>query len=325
MSITPEEVKLVLPQAEFVRTISPSGTTEITKRIGIGGLTRSKFLTHAISVDMEGDITSPNLIKALLGNTEMTIDIHDLEVSGALCESIDIGITATDPVTFSASLQAKNISTISPGTPTEPDELFTKAEGIIAINGSPTDINELSLSLERDLEAVYGGTGATVSERMKPTSFKIGTWEYSGDFSIEPSTLSDIIKLWDPTDTKWNIVAQFIDAVTSSHTFGFVLRNIVISETGGDVSAEEITASRSFEAEAFEVGEVASESFVGDGTTTDYVLTDTPLANSVLAKVADTYTTDFTVDYGTKTVTFGTAPGDGDDIVITYLTEVVLS
>lgn len=322
MPITPEEVKLVLPQAEFVRTITPTGTTEITKRVGIGGLVRTKFLTHAITADLEGDVTSPKLLKALLGNTEMTIGIHDLEVSGALAESFEIGVSGSDPVTFSASLQARNIQTITPGTPTLPDELFTKAEGVIAINKAPTEVEELTVSAERSLEPVYGGTGSTISERMKPTSFKIGTWEYSGDITVPPATISDMITLWDPTQTKWTIVAQFVDAVDNTHTFGFVLRGVIVSESSGDISAEEITASRTFEAESFEVGEVKVDSFTGDGTTTNFSLSGTPLEDSVLAKVDGTYVTNFSASG--STVTFDSAPANGASIEISYLVEVAL-
>lgn len=322
MAITPQELKIVLPQAEFVRQISTTGTTEVTKRVGLGGVTRSKFLTHAISLDLEGDITSPKLISALLGNQDLTIGVHDLQITGAVAESIKVAITAKDPLNFSTSLQAKGTATITPGTPTLPKELFTKSEGTIAINALPTEINELTVNAKRDVEAVYGGIGATLAEKMKPSNFKIGTWEYSADISVVPQAMSDAIKLWDPTESKWNIVGQFVDAVDNTHTFGFVLRGCIVSEASGDADSSSIDASRSIEAEGFEIGEVASETFVGDGTTKIFTLTGTPLADSVLVRVDGVYTAAFSVS--NKVITLNSAPANGKSIVISYLKAVTL-
>lgn len=325
MALTAGEIKLVLPQAEFVRTVSPSGATNISLRRGVGGLVRTKFLTHEISVKLEGDITGPRLMKALLGTNELTIDIHDVEVSGALASSFELGITPDDPITFSAELAAKNIATITPGTPTEPGELFTKAEGIIAVNKSKLDVNSLSISGSRNVDPIYGGTGSTVAEKMKPTSFKIGTWEISGSIEVEPNSINDLIKLWDPTLEKWLITAYFVDAVDSTHTFGFIATGGIVSESSGDIDADEVSATQSLEIETFDVGEVKTDTFTGDGTTTNFVLTNTPLDNSVFVLVDGTEETNFTVDTATKTVSFASAPANGTNIVVYYLVEVVLS
>lgn len=324
MALNASDIKLVLPQAEFVRTVSPSGVTNIAKRRGVGGLTRSKFLTHEIGVKLEGDITSPKLLKALMGTSELIIDIHDVEVSGAIANSFEIGITADDPITFSAELMAKNIATISPGSPTLPGELFSKAEGIIAVNGLKFDVNSLSISGSRNVEAVYGGTGVDVLAKMKPTSFKIGTWEYTGSLEIEPDSVNDLIKLWDPANQKWVLLALFVDAIDSAHTFGFVATGGIISESSGDIDADVVSASQSLDLETFEVGEVKKDTFTGDGTTTDFVLTNSPIANSILILVDGVENTDYTFDSGTDTVSFASAPSNGANIEVYYLVDVVI-
>lgn len=322
MALNASDIKLVLPHAEFIRSVSPSGVTNIAKRKGIGGLTRSKLLTHEIEVKLEGDITSPQLLKALLGTSEMQIDIHDVSVTGALASEFELGITADEPITFSATLSAKNISAITPGTPTIPSELFSKSEGILLINKARTDINELSISGSRNLEPVYGGTGATVADKMKPTAFKIGSWEYSAEISIEPNSINDLIKLWDPTLAKWIINAYFIDAVDETHTFGFIMTGGIVSSSSGDINSDELSATQTIEVESFDVGYVKKETFNGDGTTTDFVLTETPLDNSVAIFINGVEETNFNV--ADSTVSFDTVPENGANIEIYYLKEVIL-
>lgn len=71
---------------------------------------------------------------------------------------------------------------------------------------------------------------------------------------------------------------------------------------------------------------VTMHSFIGDGTEADVVLDLTPASASANAVrvwvdgVAQTYTTDFTVNVGTKTVTFeaGSVPSAGEKVVVLY-------
>lgn len=67
----------------------------------------------------------------------------------------------------------------------------------------------------------------------------------------------------------------------------------------------------------------ASESSVGDNTTTDFITTyDLKTQNSIWVIVdglTRTITTDYTVNLGTKTISFVTAPALGQKITIKYI------
>jgi len=69
-----------------------------------------------------------------------------------------------------------------------------------------------------------------------------------------------------------------------------------------------------------------AESSAGDGSTTAFVLGSTPISGSHVDVFLDglhqKVTTDFTVNTSTKTVTFTTAPANGQELVFKYIAKV---
>lgn len=67
-------------------------------------------------------------------------------------------------------------------------------------------------------------------------------------------------------------------------------------------------------------GTSTTGSFTGNGTTTQFTLTEQPLNATAVTVAGDSKTmgVDYTITYETKVVTFATAPADGAAIVVTY-------
>lgn len=65
------------------------------------------------------------------------------------------------------------------------------------------------------------------------------------------------------------------------------------------------------------VTHVAGESFTGDGSTTAFVLANTPIAGSVAVYVNGVRVSTWSLS--TATVTFSAAPASGDEILIDYV------
>lgn len=55
-----------------------------------------------------------------------------------------------------------------------------------------------------------------------------------------------------------------------------------------------------------------------NGTNKDFVVTNTPKTNSLIVYLDKILETAYTFNVGTKTITFTTAPGVGQDVYVTY-------
>jgi hypothetical protein len=319
MAISSGEIKLVLPNNAFVDSVTPTGTTNTITKKAIGGYTKSKFLTYEIEVGLGGALTSHQIIGSLLGTTPLTIGVHDLQLNGAIASDFSVSISSDDAVTFDSTLQVKNTETVTPGTPTVPNDLFSKAEATIALNKQAPEFNSIDISASRDVSPVYGGTGSIV-QRMYPSDFRIGTWEYSVDVEIAPEDISSGFKLWNPTDNKWSLSILFIDAVNASHTLGLCLTGMMVTESSPDISAEEVSSSWSLTAESFYYGEVGKETFTGDGSTTEFTLTNTPgVVESIIVTIDNQVVSNWTYTSATKKITFDTAPDNNKSIAVMYI------
>lgn len=316
MPLAGQNVKLVLPESTLVESISPTGTTESVKKIGIGGLTRTKFLRYTLSVDMSGSVTSYEWLGALLGTDTFDIQVHDVLMEDALASDLSLSITPEDVLTFDATIIPKKISTTTPGTPTIPGELFAKAEALIALNKAPAEFESIEISASRDVTPVYAGTG-TITERMMPSDLRVGAWEYSADVTLAPETISDALKLWDPTSTKWVLSILFIDSINPAHTCGIALTGLLVSESSPDISAEEVTTTWTLEGEALYVGPVSTESFTGDGSATQFTLSGSPIAASIIVTVNEVIVSNWSLSSGK--IVFTSAPNDGASIKVNYI------
>lgn len=254
MPLNASDLTIVLPKAELISSLSISTKTETVSRKGLNKVTRTKFLKHETEVSFEGDITSHELIDLLASKNPFNVFINNYKLADFIASDVDISIDDKAPLNFSAKGLAKNLISVTE-TPQlqQPDQLFVKSEASIKVNNQSKEIISLKLSMKRKVEPIYGGTGSTVEERMKPTSYTIGDWEYTGTIEMPAYAVTDLVRYWLPTEQKWTIDILFTDALNTDKKLRFTLAGVLITNSDADIDPDTVKTSYKFSAESLTI------------------------------------------------------------------------